>query len=178
MGKYSNHKKMDKGMQGEAFVRFAKAMASIRNPVEAAQFIKDLLSEQEAVMLGRRLQVAEMLNEGNTYENIRKSLKVSPPTIARVQQWLEVSGEGFRTVLGRTKPKAEKSAPEPLSWDRLKHKYPMYFWPQLLMENIVKSASKREKSKLLNVMTEMKEKTKMNRQLSKQISLLIKYAQS
>jgi hypothetical protein len=52
-------------------------------------------------------------------------------------------------------------------WRTLKKSYPMYFWPQLLLEEIVKTANKREKQKLLNVVNGLREKTKLSNELLK-----------
>lgn len=166
MGKFTNTRKLSKAQQNDLFIRFAKAMSAVRNPVEAANFIKDLFSEQEALMLARRIQIAELLNGGYTYEEIRMEMKVSHTTIAKVQTWLSVYGEGFRMVLERTaseKPDRELRQP----WQTLKKKYPMYFWPQILLEEIVRAAGKREKQKLLKVVESMNEKSKLSHELLK-----------
>ncbi len=171
MGKYSQIKKLSKTEQDELFADFATALASVRNPVEAASFVRDLLSEQEAVLLARRLQIARLLEEGLTYEEIRASAKVGFSTIARVHTWLQIYGEGYRTVLKRTK----KSAPvvsDDLSdsWRMLKRKHPLYFWPQLLLEEIVKTATKREKDRLKKVVQDLKDKTKLSKDLLRLLS--------
>ena len=115
-------------------------------------------------MLARRLKVARLLEQGLTYERIREVMKVSYSTITRVQTWLNLYGEGYRTILKRTESAPAKSE-NPLSWGKLKRKYPLYFWPELLLGEIVKSASKREKKRLLKVIDQMKEKTRLNKQL-------------
>jgi hypothetical protein len=51
MGKYSAINKLSKSEQQELFIDFATALASIKNPIEAASFVKDLLSEGEVIML-------------------------------------------------------------------------------------------------------------------------------
>ena len=38
-------------------------------------------------MLARRLQIARYLNDGLTYADIREEIKVSDPTISRVQTY-------------------------------------------------------------------------------------------
>ena len=42
---------------------FSIVLSQIKKPLEAVQFIKDLMSEQEARMLAKRLKIAEMLLE-------------------------------------------------------------------------------------------------------------------
>lgn len=164
MGKFTNHKRLSKKDIEALFIGFAQAICSVKNSVEAANLIRDLLSEQEAIMLARRIQIARCLNDGLTYAEIRRIVKVSEPTIARVQTWLQNYGEGFRTIIERTKNDTSVKE-ENLPWDRLKHRYPMYFWPQILLKQIISSSTKKEKQKLLNVVSQMKEKTKLAQEL-------------
>ena len=44
-------------------------------------------------MLARRLQVARLLMNGYTYEDIEKEMKVINTTIAKVQTWLNLYGD-------------------------------------------------------------------------------------
>lgn len=158
--------KLTKRQQEELFIKLARAVAYLHNPEEGAQFLKDLLSEPEVFMLARRLQIAELLIEGWTYEQIREELKVGWSTIAKVQTWLGLYGEGYRTVIQRISKKEPTSgSSQPFS--QLKRKYPIYFWPELLLEEIVKAANKREKQRLLKVVHQLKDKTQLSRQLIK-----------
>jgi uncharacterized protein YerC len=166
MGKFTNTSKLSKTEQNELFVRFARVLAAVRSSVEGANLIRDLLSEPEALMLARRLQIAELLNEGYTYAQIKKVMKVSQTTIAKVGTWLQVYGEGYRAVFNRTKTKTSPSILQS-PWKQMKRKYPIYFWPQLLLEEIVKSANKKEKERLLKIVESMKEKTKLSKDLLK-----------
>ncbi len=168
MGKFTNIHKLSKTEQDELFIGFVESLSRIRSSVEAANFVKDLLSESEVLMLARRLQVADLLLQGLTYEQIRKVIKVSFATIAKVQTWLRLYGEGYRTILARAKKQINKEENHAsFSWPQVKKKYPMYFWPQLLLEEIVKNANYREKKKLLRVAEELRGKTKIARQLKR-----------
>ena len=102
--------KLKKQEQTELFIRLAKALASLHNTEEIAHFIKDLLTEAEVLMLARRLQIAELLLEGLTFDQIQKELKAGPNTIAKIQAWLEVHGEGYRTVAKRNVKKNPMTA--------------------------------------------------------------------
>lgn len=150
--------------QESLFIDFAQALATLHSPTEMAQFIKDLLSEQETTMLARRLQIAKLLYRGLTYEEIKKTLNVGFGTVARVQTWMQIYGEGYRTVLERTKKKDDQNK-ETSEWDKLKRRYPGYYWPQLLLEEIVKSANRKQKQRLQKVLDQLKEKTGLNKQL-------------
>ena len=161
--------KLNKQQQEGLFVKLARAVALLRNPVEGAEFIKDLLSESEVIMLARRLQVAELLIEGKTYREISKELKVGLNTIVKIQTWLNLYGEGYRSVVAKVSKQAkDRQEPDPhRPFAELKRKYPLYFWPQLLLEELVKTANKREKERLRKIISQSKEKTQLSRQLSK-----------
>ncbi len=171
MSKFTASKFLSKADQQELFIDFAYAFASIKSSVEAANFLKDLLSESEALMLARRLQIARLLLDGLTYEQIRKLTKAGFATITKVQTWLNLYGEGYRTVVERTKNKNRPQAQAITPWRSLKRKYPMYFWPQLLLEEIVKSANSREKQRLTKVLQDLKEKKGLNKELMKILQL-------
>ena len=166
MSKYGQVNKLSKSEQDVLFADFARSLSAVRSSVEAANFIRDLLSEQEAVMFARRLQIARLLEDGITYDQIRTVAKVGFGTIARVHTWLQVYGEGYRLVLSRTKKRLAiipKEISEP--WRLVKRKYPMHFWPQLLLEEIIKSASQREREKLRKVVQQLRNKTKLSKDL-------------
>lgn len=165
---YTIKHKLSKQEQTELFVKLARSLSLLRSPQETAEFLKDLLSEAEVLMLARRLQIAEMLVDGQTYEQIKEVMKVGQSTIARVQTWLELYGEGYRTVIDRSRkyqPAVESDSGK--LWAQHKRKYPMYYWPELLLEELVKSASKREKQRLLNVVEQLRDKTALSKELTK-----------
>ena len=159
---------MSKKVQEELFIKFARSIAALRGATEIGQFLKDLLSEVEVLMFARRLQIAELLIEGLTYEQIKKEMKVSKNTIARVQTWLDLYGEGYRTVVSRTRSKENRPESEyNFPFAKVKRKYPAYFWPQLLLEEIVKNANTREKQRLAKVVEQLRDKTQLSKQLMK-----------
>jgi len=170
MGKFSNHNKLSKKEQQELFINFSFALSSVKDPVEAANLIKDLLSEQEAIMLARRLQIADLLIQGLKYREIKKIMKVTDPTIARVQTWLRLYGEGYRTIVERTSKK-QKNISGAGGWRELKKRYPLYFWPQIVLKEIISSANAKQRKRLLAVLGQMKEKT----QLSKELTQLLNF---
>lgn len=167
MAKYSKLPKISKEKQQELLISFCKALAEIRTAEEAAEFLKDLLSKQEAEMLAKRIEIARLLIEGTTYEIIKKTLKVSESTIARVNQWLTTSGEGYRLIVKRVKPeKSEKQnyieeLEKPISWKSIKRNYPSYFWPEIILEEVVKNARKSHKQKLIKILDRFDEKSEM-----------------
>ena len=118
-------------------------------------------------MLARRLQIAELLLDGKTYQQIRADLKVSFGTIARVQTWLDLYGDGYRTIIKRIGPKQSPNNNEDQPLSKLKKKYPMYFWPELLLKEIIKTANKREKERLLKTIEQLRNKTQLSKDLDR-----------
>lgn len=158
-----NSTKLSKKDQENLFIEFAQGLASLHSPVEMAQFIKDLLSQKETMMLARRLQIAKLLYDGFTYRAIKQALRASFTTIGRVHTWMQIYGDGYRTVVERTRKKTASAGEA--SWKNMRRRYPAYFWPQILLEEIVKSANAKQKARLVSVLNQLKEKTALNKEL-------------
>lgn len=111
------------------------SIAQLETREETKRFFKDLLSESEAIMLARRIEIAKRLLEGEPFDNIIRELKVGKDTIGRVQRWLisgfggyEKAVNGFKKETDRRfkKPsKAFKNKPYGFNW--IKQKYPLHF---------------------------------------------------
>lgn len=170
MAKFSRIPKLTLQDQEKLLIEFCKALVEVKTAEEAAHFIKDLLSKQEAQMLAKRIAIARLLIQGKKYGEIKMALKTSFGTIARISHWLATSGEGYRMIVNRVKPeeleKTEKQElveelNKPFSWKLFKRKYPLYFWPDILIEEVVKTASKRHKDKLRSILSRLGEKEEL-----------------
>lgn len=75
------------------------SITELKTREEVKNFFKDLLSESEAIMLARRILVAQELLEGKTYEDIMKKYKVGRSTLANVNRWLESGFGGYEKAL-------------------------------------------------------------------------------
>jgi len=62
-------------------------------------FLRDLLTESERIMLGRRILIARKLLGGERYEDIAMEMKVGYDTIGRVHQWLTDTSPGYENVI-------------------------------------------------------------------------------
>jgi TrpR-related protein YerC/YecD len=170
------HTRLERKEVQRIFFQLCLALSSLKNEKEAAQFLRDLISYQEAEMIAKRLKIAEYLLENVSYDDIKKKLKVSFGTIAKVQTWLRVSGDGYREAVKKTKGKEinlEEELPIENDWSSMKKRFPMYYWPQILLEEVVKSANMKEKKRIgdvLKQMDKMKTKNKLFKQLQKMIS--------
>lgn len=158
--------KLSKGTQEDLLYDLITAFSMIKSPTESALFIQDLLTRNEVKTLAKRLRIAKLLLQGKSYEEIKAELHNSFATIAKVGYWLERSGEGFRSVIKKLPQRAKpKHWTEYSDWDKFKRQHPLYFWPELLLEEIVKSASKREKERLQKVLDQLDKKSSLHKKI-------------
>ncbi len=68
---------------------------------ESRKFFRDLLTENELIEFANRWKVANMLDEGISYEIIEIETGMSSTTIARIQKWLKGGKGGYRLMLDR-----------------------------------------------------------------------------
>lgn len=90
---------LDKELEDKIFEVFLKSIVNIKTPVEAKNFVEDLLSPTEKIMIIKRLAIAVLLTKGKTYEYIDHTLKVSRATIMTVSLWLKHGKGGYRKVV-------------------------------------------------------------------------------
>lgn len=158
-------------IQQELLTEFCEALLNLKNTDEVVKFLIDLLTKSEALMLAKRIKIAKLLIEGKDYRTIGGLLKVSHGTIAKVAEWLTEAGEGFRLIAERTK----KAKPQPESswdlamkdWKKFKRRYPIMFWPQILIEGIIQSANKKQKEKICQALKKLDHKSKLYKQFDK-----------
>ena len=169
MQKYS---KLSKSDVDKILYQLCLAIAETKDPNEAADLLRDLLSYKESEMIAKRLKIAELLVLNQTYEEIEETLKVSATTIARVNEWLHISGEGYQRAISRTKGKVSKnsSGSDIKNWNNLKKKFPAYYWPEILLENIIENSNKKQKAQIqavINKLDKAKEKPALYRKIKK-----------
>jgi len=154
----------------ELLTEFCEAISVLKSPEEIMNFIVDLLTRQELVMLAKRIKIAKLLIEGKDYREIEKLLKVSHGTIAKVSHWLMEGGEGFRIIAERTKkekPKFSRWDLAMIDWRKFRKTHPLYFWPQLLIEEVIKTMNKKQKDKLRRAIEKLNRKSKLYREISR-----------
>jgi len=88
-------------IEGKVFGMFINSIKNTKTSDEVVDFLNDLLSPAEKIMLAKRVSIAFLLLEDKyTYEDISKVLKVSKGTIAKVHSILILQGSGFKKILG------------------------------------------------------------------------------
>ena len=75
------------------------AIVSLRSRSEIKDFLKDLLTEGERIMIGRRIIIAQQLLMEKSYQEIMDELKVGSDTIARVHRWLDDEVKGYERAV-------------------------------------------------------------------------------
>ena len=149
MAKYPRVPKLTQKEQEQLLLEFCEGMLSLKNLHEIVNFLKDIFTKQEIEMVSKRLKIARLLLEGKTYEEIKDTIKVSQGTISRINVWLKLSGEGYRIAVARTKVKENTYSDEIKKMNlNYKKKYPLYFWPELLLEKITKDLSRQKKEEV------------------------------
>lgn len=86
-----------------------EALTKLETPEEARRFLDDLLTIGELEDLAQRIQVARLLYEGHTYEEVARRTGVSNTTISRVRRFLFHGSDGYRLVLERLGVRPGKS---------------------------------------------------------------------
>ncbi len=118
------------------------AVVMVQSVKDVALFLQDLLTKSELRMLSKRLRIAKLLLQGLTYEQIEDKLHTSHTTVAKIAAWLSEKGEGFRAIVQKLPKKQNiKEWHNYSEWDKIKRRYSLYFWPELLLEEILKSAT-------------------------------------
>lgn len=159
--------KFSKKDQEALVLDLVNAMVACQNISEAALFLQDLLTMKEMKTLAKRLQIAKLLLSGMTYEQIEETLHVSHSTVAKIAAWITERGEGFRKIIEKIPEQNAAQKEEYSEWDKLKRGYSLYFWPEILLEEIVKSANKRQKERISNVLDKLEEKNDLYKKIEK-----------
>lgn len=80
-----------------------EAILSLENLDECYSFFEDLCTMKELTDMTQRVRAANMLLEGNTYEQIVKEVEISTATISRINRCIQYGNGGYRTILERIK---------------------------------------------------------------------------
>jgi TrpR-related protein YerC/YecD len=78
-----------------------ESLLKLKNQTEVVEFITDLLTPTEQIMVAKRLSIAVLLTKGYTYGSIMDILKVSRSAITSVSNAIALSGKGYQKVVNR-----------------------------------------------------------------------------
>jgi uncharacterized protein YerC len=135
---------LSKQDEKETLTRLYTAASAIKNKNQMEQFLREILTESEQLMIGRRIWIAQLLLTGHTHDEIGERLHAGPQTIRRVSKWLneKLPGYGEAVIQKKRKKKGEHyERVDPLSFKALRKRYGMHF----LLFNIVETLLQDEK---------------------------------
>ena len=74
---------------------------TLRDREDCYRFFVDICTINEIHSIAQRLQVAKLLSEKKTYNEIEKVTKASTATISRINKCIVYGADGYRRVLDR-----------------------------------------------------------------------------
>jgi TrpR-related protein YerC/YecD len=101
------HHDPDQKVQIKSAARsLSEALCMLQTPDEVRLFLEDLCTPAEIEAMVDRWRVAQLLEQGLSYRDIRELTQVSVTTIGRVARYMEMGSGGYRTVLDRVGSKS------------------------------------------------------------------------
>jgi TrpR-related protein YerC/YecD len=94
---------LNEKLRDETTDKLFVAVLLLENPEECYRFFEDICTVSELKSLAQRLEVAKMLDEGHTYEDVAATTGASTATISRVKRALHYGADGYRLILERLK---------------------------------------------------------------------------
>lgn len=95
-------------LHSQSIDRLFKALQTLESEEEYYAFFEDICTIKELQDIAQRLDTAILLDEGQNYQNISKTVGISTATIGRVSKCLNYGSGGYRLVLDRLKQEEEK----------------------------------------------------------------------
>ena len=81
------------------------ATLTLNDVEECYQFFEDVCTVNEIISLAQRFEVAKMLRDKHTYNDIAQKTGASTATISRVNRSLNYGNDGYDMVFNRMKKK-------------------------------------------------------------------------
>ena len=96
-----HHDQSQKGNLKSAAHSLSAALLSLESAQEVRQFLEDLCTPAEIEAMVDRWRVAQLVDQGYSYRDIREMTEVSVTTIGRVARFMEHGAGGYRVALNR-----------------------------------------------------------------------------
>ena len=93
---------MNKKIHNEASDGLVRAILSLQSMEECYQFFEDVCTINEIQSMSQRFEVARLLREKQTYQEIADKTGASTATISRVNRSLNYGNDGYDMVFRRT----------------------------------------------------------------------------
>ena len=85
----------------EDMEKLYKAILSLDSIEECQKFFEDICTIKELQDISQRLQVARMLKEGRSYQEVSRETGASTATISRVNKCLVYGNGGYSAILAK-----------------------------------------------------------------------------
>ena len=83
------------------------AILSLETREECYDFFEDLCTVKEISDMAQRLEAAKLLLDGNTYEQIVKTVEISTATISRINRCIQYGTGGYRQTSEKVREKQQ-----------------------------------------------------------------------
>ena len=93
----------DSKLQNQETDDLFQAIRLLQSEEECYRFFEDLCTIKELQAISQRFQVAKLLSEKKTYNEIEDITKASTATISRVNRCLLYGADGYQRILKRMK---------------------------------------------------------------------------
>lgn len=90
-----------KEIHNESTEKFFKAILNLETAEECKHFFEDICTIKELQDMSQRLEVAFLLDEGKSYQEVLTQTGVSTATISRVNKCLNYGSGGYREVIDK-----------------------------------------------------------------------------
>lgn len=90
---------ISKEVADRIFEILLKSLVKIKEEKEADEFISDLLTPTEKIMLAKRLAISLLLEKGYDYRTIQRIIRVSSPTITSVNIARQYGSRGYKKLI-------------------------------------------------------------------------------
>ena len=100
---------MNKKIKSESVDHLFEAILCLSAKEECYDFFEDLCTVNELLSLSQRFEVATMLRNHRTYQEIAEKTGASTATISRVNRSLNYGNDGYELVMERLYKDCEKN---------------------------------------------------------------------
>jgi len=93
-------------LEGDSIERLLSTIAELKDTEECRKFFDDLCTSKDLVEMAHRFDAAIMLNNGENYLSVSKSLGLSSVTISRVSKCLNGKAGGYQNAIAKLEKKS------------------------------------------------------------------------
>ena len=93
----------------ENYEKLYKAVLSLKDEKECADFFEDLFTFQELTSIAQRLEIASQISKGKSYNEVNQQTGASTATICRVKKCLDDETSGYQLVFNNLLPQEDQN---------------------------------------------------------------------